>query len=212
MNQSPMNRSPTQPNATQPNATQPNATNRRPTQGLNRWTRKLHRWGALVTLIPMLIVIVSGLLLQVKKQVTWVQPATVSGVAETPQLAFEEILAIAKSHEEAEVGNWNDIDRLDVRPSKGVVKLQAKNSWELQIDLETGELLSSKYRRSDLIESLHDGSWFGDIAKLWAFLPNGLILAGLWLTGVYLWWLPHGVRRKKRRKANQKVEDDSRAV
>ena len=44
-------------------------------RNLNWWTRKLHRWGALLTALPLLIVIVSGLLLQVKKQIPW-GPAT----------------------------------------------------------------------------------------------------------------------------------------
>ena len=38
--------------------------------------RKTHRWGAVLVAVPFLLVLVSGLLLQVKKQVPWVQPAT----------------------------------------------------------------------------------------------------------------------------------------
>ena len=47
----------------------------------NRWTRKLHRWGAIITLVPLLLVIISGLLLQVKKQVVWFsqRPSKASG-------------------------------------------------------------------------------------------------------------------------------------
>ena len=165
---------------------------------MNRWIRKLHRWGGLLTLAPLLIVIVTGLLLQVKKQVPWVQPPTQKGIQSEPTLSFDEILGVAREIPEASVETWEDVDRLDVRPSKGLVKLQAKNRWEIQLDATTGEVLSSTLRRSDWIESLHDGSFFHEAAKLWVFLPNGLILLGLWITGAYLWWLPLGVRRKKR--------------
>jgi uncharacterized iron-regulated membrane protein len=150
----------------------------------------------------MLLVIVSGLLLQVKKQSNWVQPPTQRGVSKDvqPEIEWPALLELAKTVPEAEIEDWADIDRLDVRPSKGVVKLQSKNRWELQIDLQDGTLLSSTYRRSDFIESLHDGSFFSDAAKLWIFLPNGLVLLGLWVSGAWLWYLPVSRRKSKRRK------------
>ena len=178
---------------------------------MNRWTRKLHRWGALLTFIPLALVIVTGLLLQVKKQVPWVQPPTMRGEAEGVTISWNKILEVAKSSPEAEVETWDDIDRLDVRPSKGLIKLQAKNHWELQVDANNGDLLSATYRRSDWIEALHDGSFFHDAAKLWVFLPNGLVLLGLWFTGMYLWWLPISVKRRKRRQREQKSLDKSPA-
>jgi uncharacterized iron-regulated membrane protein len=80
------------------------------------------------------------------------------------------------------------------------VKVQARNHWELQLDLRDGKMLSSTYRRSDWIESLHDGSFFSEPAKLAIFLPNGIILLGLWFTGCYLWYLPYLARSRKKRK------------
>lgn len=94
----------------------------------NKWNRKIHYWGTLFIALPFLIVIGSGLLLQVKKQSTWVQPKTIKGISKTPSLSFEEILASAKTVPEAEIKSWADVDRMDVRPSKGIVKLQANNS------------------------------------------------------------------------------------
>ena len=159
-----------------------------------------------MTVLPMLIVIASGLLLQVKKQVAWVQPPSAKGSVknETPTQSWDNLFDIAKSVPEAQIESWEDVDRIDVRPGKGTAKLQCSNRWELQIDLATGERLSSTYRRSDLIESLHDGSFFSDGAKLWVFLPNGLILFGLWLTGVWLWWIP--LRAKRRRLSKQTAD------
>lgn len=170
----------------------------------NRWSRKLHRWGALVTFVPMLLVIVTGLLLQVKKQVAWVQPPTIRGSGTTLRLDWDRALALLKTYEQADVNGWEDVDRIDVRPDKGVAKIRCRSRWELQIDTATGAPLAFAYRRSDLIESLHDGSFFSDAAKLWIFLPNGLILLGLWFTGVWLWWMPFGAKRKKRQWARRK--------
>ena len=170
-------------------------------RNLNWWTRKLHRWGALLTALPLLIVIVSGLLLQVKKQIPWVQPPTIKGaVKNAPSQSWDELLRVATTVEEAEVESWEDIDRIDVRPGKGIAKIQCANRWELQIDLDSGELLSSTYGRSDFIESLHDGWFFSDGAKLWVFLPNGIVLFGLWVSGVWLWYIPFAAKRKKKQR------------
>lgn len=174
---------------------------------LNRWTRKLHRWGAVACAVPLLLVIVTGLLLQVKKQFAWVQPPTQTGSVDYPQISLDQILDAAMSSQDAGIESWNDVDRLDVRPGKGIVKVKSKNDWELQIDLGSAKILSSKYRRSDLIESLHDGSWFNDAAKLWVFLPNGLVLLALWFTGAFLWYLPFSAKRKKKQRAQSSKDN-----
>jgi len=94
---------------------------------------------------------------------------------------------------------------LDVRPDKGIVKVRAVNRWEIQIDTETAEVLQVAYRRSELLESLHDGSWFHDSAKLWVFLPSGIVVTILWITGIYLFFVPYFAKRqnKKRREDRQ---------
>ncbi|MGD8453501.1 MAG: PepSY-associated TM helix domain-containing protein [Phycisphaerae bacterium] len=164
--------------------------------------RQLHRLGGILIALPALIVLGTGLLLQLKKSWTWVQPATVRGTDSTPRLDFAAILAVARTVPEAEIADWPDIDRLDVRPDRGIVKVRARNHWEIQIDTATGDVLQVAYRRSDVIEALHDGSWFHDAARLWIFLPSGVVLLGLWLTGVYLWFLPVIRRRRAARAEN----------
>lgn len=175
-------------------------------RSFNYWTRKFHRWGAVVCCIPLLLVIITGLLLQVKKQVAWVQPPTEKTEHSRMALSWDEMLSAAKLDPNASIETWKDVDRLDVRPSKGLVKLRAKNRWELQIDLVSGEILSSKYRRSDFIESLHDGSFFGEWSKLGVFLVNGIVLLSLWITGAWLWYLPFKAKAAKKKRMNAKIE------
>ncbi len=160
-------------------------------------SRRLHRWGAVVVGLPFLVVIASGILLQVKKQVPWVQPAEQRTGVRVPGVSWEAVLAAAQAHPEAGVGSWDDVERVDVRPSKGIMKIITKSRWELQLTLDDGRVLQSAYRRSDLIEQLHDGSFFGDAVKLWIFLPVGLIVFGLWVTGIYLFFLPMLTKRKR---------------
>lgn len=162
--------------------------------------RKLHRWGAIATALPFLVVVITGLLLQLKKQLPWVQPPEQRTEHTVPTVTMPQILAAVRGVPEAGVDGWDDIDRLDVRPSKGIVKVATNTRWEVQVDLATGAVLQSAYRRSDLIEQLHDGSWFHDAAKLWVFLPSGFIVLGLWVTGLYLFVLPFLARAQKRRR------------
>jgi len=164
---------------------------------LKRGTRRIHRWIGIFVAIPSAIVLSTGLLLQFKKQSSWIQPTTKKGTASIPTLSWNEVLEIAKVDPNSSIDSWEDVDRLDVRPSKGIIKLRSRNRWEIQIDGATGDVLSSAYRRSDLIESLHDGSFFSDSVKLFVFSANGAGLLVLLVTGMYLWYLPVRSRQIK---------------
>ena len=170
--------------------------------------RKIHKWGSIIIAIPFLVVLITGLILQLKKEVSWIQPASRKGVSTIPSLSFNQILDISTTIPEAEITSWDDIDRLDVRPGKGIVKVRANNHWEIQIDTETGEILQKEYRRSDIIEAMHDGSWFHDAAKLWVFLPNGIIVTILWITGIYLFFIPI-LNKRRNRKRLDKIKSES---
>ena len=163
------------------------------------FNRKLHRVGAILIALPLLIVIGSGLLLQLKKESDWVQPPSQKGTG-LPTIPFEQVLDVTRGIDAANVSGWNDIDRLDVRPGRGLIKVRCKNRTEVQLDASTGAVLQVAERRSDVIESLHDGSFFHDRAKLWIFLPSGVILLGLWFTGIYLFFLPTLSRRRRDRR------------
>jgi len=167
----------------------------------NKWTRKTHYWGSFVALFPVLIIIVTGIFLQLKKDVEWIQPKTTTGqISNNPSISFEQILDISKKIKEVEINSWDDIDRLDVRISKGIVKVRSNNRWEIQIDTYSGKVIQVAYRRSDIIEQIHDGSWFHDKAKLWIFLPSGIILFVLWVTGFYMVLLPYIIKGRKNKK------------
>ncbi len=165
---------------------------------LRQLSRQFHLWFALAIIIPSLIVFGSGILLQVKKQFDWVQPPTMTGTSASPSMSFQQVLLIAQSVPELDVSEWQQIDRIDVRPDKGVMKVVASNRWEMQIDAHTGEVLHVAYRRSDIIESIHDGSWFAESAKLWLFLPAGILLFLMWCSGTVLLYTTLSSKLKKR--------------
>jgi uncharacterized iron-regulated membrane protein len=168
-------------------------------QSLTTLNRKIHHWGSIVIALPVAIVLVTGVLLLLKKDLGWIQPPTIKGEQKGLALEFDQILAIARTVPDAGIETWADVDRLDVRPNKGMLKVRAETRWEIQIDANTGAILQVAYRRSDLIESIHDGSFFGDYAKLWVFLPSALVLIGLWITGMVLFFHPRLAKSSKRK-------------
>lgn len=166
----------------------------------NFLNRRVHYWTGSVFALPVLVILTTGLLLQVKKQWAWVQPPEQKGTGKVPRQSLDQILAAVKTVPGRQTASWESVSRVDVRPSKGIAKVTLKGDWEIQVDLETGKVLQSAYRRSDLIETLHDGSFFvGDLTKLGIFLPSALALLVLWCTGLWMFWLPISVRRRKAR-------------
>lgn len=168
--------------------------------------RKIHHWGSLFIMVQMGLMIGAGLLLMLKKEINWIQPPTETGIARdaVPALGMDMLFNIATDIPELDVKSWSQLARVDVKPSKGVVKFVAENNWEAQLDTHTGTILAVKFRRSDIIESLHDGSYFADWVKLYVFFPSGIILLALWGTGIYLFVLPHWKRwQRARKKAGQ---------
>lgn len=162
-----------------------------------KWTRLLHRWGSVVIAAPLLLVILSGLLLLLKKEIHWIQPATQQATPFELELGLDEVLELCRSVPEANITDWSDVDRIDYRPALGLYKVHAHKRWEIQIDAGSGEILQTAERRSDWIESLHDGSFFHENAKLLVFLPSALVLLLLWFTGLYLFALPYLARRRR---------------
>ena len=100
----------------------------------SKLSRVLHRWGSIIALLPITIIVFSGIVLQLKKELAYIQPPTQRGAGAEPAIGFERILEVARTVPEAEIESWEDIDRLDVRPGKGVVKVRCKNRYEVQID------------------------------------------------------------------------------
>ncbi len=146
-----------------------------------------------------MLMIGAGIFLMLKKEFDWIQPPTIEGSeAGIPTLSVAELFEAAKTAPDANFDSWDDLDRLDFKLGKGVAKFVGVNNWEVQVDTHTGAVLQVSFRRSDIIESLHDGSFFSDGVKLFLFLPAGIGLFILWCTGLYLFFLPHLKNRQKK--------------
>jgi len=170
----------------------------------NYANRRTHAWISVCFAVPLVVVIITGILLQLKKQLPFVQPIERAGVTHEPVATPAQYLeAINRGKLDGAV-TWKDVQRVDIRPSKGIAKVILKSDVEYQVDLGTGNVLQRELRMSDFIESLHDGSFFaGDISKLGVFLPAAIGLLVLWVSGIYMFCLPLVVKLRKSRAAKK---------
>lgn len=168
--------------------------------------RKVHRYIGLALVVLFLVSAVTGVLLGWKKDADWIQPPSQKGESKdmTTWKPMYELAAIGTTAlvEMDSSQAKNKIDRMDARPSKGMVKvLFKKGNWEVQVDATSGKVLSIAKRHSDWIESLHDGSIISDTFKLWSMNILGIGLAVMGLSGVWLWYGPQLIRTIKRKAA-----------
>jgi uncharacterized iron-regulated membrane protein len=161
--------------------------------------RKLHYWLSLWLALPMALIAVTGLLLQFKKSLPWVQPPEQRRELLLPLAEWPQLLRAAKTDTSLGIESWDDIERVELRPSKGLIKLVAGNGREAQFDAHSGELLQVATRRSDTIEALHDGSYFGDVVKFGWFATSALGLLLATLSGIWLFVEPYLAKARRRR-------------
>lgn len=178
--------------------------------------RDLHRKAGAVFFLFFFVIALTGLFLGWKKNASdLIMPKDRKGSSLELQewLRLEEIGSIAfKALSDSLTASGEshltslEMDRMDVRPSKGIVKVRFKPGfWEVQIDGASGKVLSIGKRYSDLIEKIHDGSivedWFGlDGVKLFYTTLTALVLILFTVTGFWMWYGPKKMRARMKHK------------
>ncbi len=166
--------------------------------------RVYHRLLGVSLSVILLISAVTGVALALKKNIDVLQPPTQKGSSKdlADWLPVEQLALIATQAFQQQFPDKleNEIDRMDIRPSKGIVKVLLKKGWwEVQVDGTSGEVLSIARRHSDWIEALHDGSIVSDWFKLGIMNILGIGLIAMIISGLWLWYGPKKIRRMKRR-------------
>jgi uncharacterized iron-regulated membrane protein len=171
---------------------------------LLRSVRKIHRTLGIFLFCFFIIIGSTGLLLGIKKNSGGLILApTQEGSRKDLKswLTIDSIVTIGQQ-EMRRQGLHDQIERIDVRPKNGVVKMSFSGHYTgVQIDGATGKILSQEIRRSDWIEHLHDGSfidhtlgWKSGQFKLVYTVVMGLALITFSLTGFWLWYGPRKVK------------------
>ena len=171
-----------------------------------RFFWQAHKWVGITIAVFLLLIAVTGLLLLLKKEFAWIQPPTMKGAPAHMRsplafLTIEEAWLKVQAVGHADFQSYEDIDRIDVRPSKRVYKFRStRNHTEIQVDAVSGDILSVDTRTSDFLEQLHDGSWFGKPVHAYWMPLVAIGVVFLSLSGLWLWIRPILSRRKRRKK------------
>ena len=183
-----------------------------------RLARKLHRSAGAVLFVFFFITACTGLLLGWKKHTGGViLPKSYQGVSTEPKdwlpmhVLHENAVKVVREQISPDLSL--ELERIDVRPDKGMVKFVfIEGYWGVQLDCTTGELLHIERRRSDLIENIHDGSildyYFGtsgeQIKVVYTSVLGGSLLL-FTITGFWLWYGPKRFRAANRRESAENI-------
>ncbi|HVF48089.1 MAG TPA: PepSY-associated TM helix domain-containing protein [Pyrinomonadaceae bacterium] len=177
-----------------------------------RISRKIHRTTGALLFAFFFLTAVTGLLLGWKKHSGGYILADTAKGKSSDQNDWLSISVLTEradqiARERIDPNISTELDRIDIRPDKGIVKfVYLNNYWGVQLDMTTGELLQIERRRSDFIERVHDGTvldlWFGvdgGYLKLAYTSVLGTALLIFTITGFWLWLGPIEFRRHSRR-------------
>ncbi|MBS0011304.1 MAG: PepSY domain-containing protein [Bacteroidales bacterium] len=187
--------------------------NNKQNTSLVRTSRKIHRKLAVSSFLLFILISVTGVLLGWKKHSSdIILPHSFEGTSTNTGewLSFDSLKTVAFNtlRDSIGLGLSTELERIDARPSKGMVKFVFLNHyWEVQLDAATAGVLSVAKRRSDFIENIHDGSILDYIFKtrdgffkvIYTSIL-GLLLLSFTITGFWLWYGPRKIKKNKRKK------------
>jgi len=175
-----------------------------------RLFRKIHRTTGALLFVFFFIVSITGFLLGWKKNTGGLILAKTHVGSSTDLknwLPIDSLNKIASRilHDSVSPELSQELDRIDIRKDKGMVKFIFKEKyWGIQLDGATGKLLHIERRRADFVENIHDGSivdyYFktdGQFKLIYTTIMS-LALLIFTVTGFWLWYGPKRMRRQSR--------------
>jgi uncharacterized iron-regulated membrane protein len=154
----------------------------------------LHRICGLIGAIFLIVISITGFLLALKGQVSAIKVPTQKG---TQVATSQDIIHPAKALEVvfglgiAELAEAGHVDRLELHLSKNVYKVTSKEGYhEVQVDVASGRILSVGTRKDQLLEDIHDLSYFNPAFRIWVLPVVATLLFALGTTGLYIYFNP----------------------
>lgn len=141
--------------------------------------RKWHRKVSLFILLPLIVVVASGLVLQLRNQSEWIQPKTVSAPKSEGVMNFHQLIQRLNLSEK-------EVEQVIYRPGKNNISVRLLSGEEIQVNPATGEILKRAMRRTGWLIELHQGSVLGPFGQYGIFFLTGIGLLFLIASGVML--------------------------
>lgn len=142
-----------------------------------------------------MVILFSGILLLLRKDISFIRPQTIKTNSKEVLLSPNEILNISKNLNEANIKDWNDISHYRTYYNKGYVLVRTINGYQIQIDGVSGDVLSHGENLSEWLIKLHEGSLFGNIGVYGIYLPASFLFLILLITGLYLYFVKRPAKK-----------------
>ncbi|MEX2178306.1 MAG: PepSY-associated TM helix domain-containing protein [Gemmatimonadaceae bacterium] len=161
---------------------------------LTRGSFYTHLWVGIVITIALTVICVTGILLNHKRGLGLMPEVDRDSSAPfTSALPLAELARLAMAAVPSAEGDDPAVrvDRMDVRPRDGLIKVRLRDaaSTEVTLDLSSGRVLHVGRRGDVFLEKLHSGEIFG---RRWVLLSDaaavGLLIT--LITGYWLWLFP----------------------
>jgi hypothetical protein len=162
----------------------------------------VHLWLGVLSTIALIAIAITGILLNHKRglglmpDVPHEPTGEFTAALPLERLAYAALVAAPQSAK----GDWKEgdpvdislIDRMDVRPRNGFVKvrLRDKASMEMTVDITTGQVIHTGRRGDVFLEKLHSGEVFGGIRFVILSDIAAVALVLTLITGYWLWLVP----------------------
>ena len=156
-----------------------------------------HLWGGILFSVVLLMLAVTGILLNHKRELGLMpDPQHTATAPLTASLPIAELADRARAA--AGLGEADaPLDRMDVRPSKGLIKVRFDDPGftEVTLDLASGAPIHVGQRSDVFMEQLHSGELLGG---RWVLLTDAaaVALVLLLISGYWLWLAPRWRRRR----------------
>ncbi len=144
---------------------------------MRNW-RKFHGKIALIISLPLIMIAVTGVILQLRDQFESIQPSLVKYELrnDLPVLTLKQI-----------ENKFPGLDQVIYKPQKNSIVVRYKDGYEKQIHPQTGGVLKEAMRRTNFIIELHQGSWLGKFGQYVLHFSAGLGLCFLIMSGLYIY-------------------------
>jgi hypothetical protein len=169
---------------------------------LSRAAFYIHLWLGVLSTVALIAIAITGILLNHKRGLGLMPVVSHEPTAEfTAALPIDRLAyAALVAAPQAAKGKWKEgdavdislIDRMDVRPRNGFVKvrLRDKASMEMTVDLNTGQVIHTGRRGDVFLEKLHSGEIFGGLPFVIISDIAAVALVLTLITGYWLWLVP----------------------
>ncbi len=152
--------------------------------------RKYHRIVSLIVVLPFALVLITGIILQLRQQFEVLQPKAVKmeRIEGKTLLSLDEMVQMSGEKPE-------NIEQVVWRPGKFHLAMRLSDGREIQMHPQTGEILKNAKRYTNILIDLHQGSFFTQWGQYLIFFPAALGLLFLTISGMVIYpWRKQRVR------------------